>query len=128
MRRGRADRTGSRRRRADAAPGGRRARTRRRSVAGSPPAARPRRRPRSPEALAAYLATVAGADQATRQREVASWKLDEARGSGPWSRATAPLTPTISAAFDAALPGLVARLAHAGAGHARAATSPAIRG
>lgn len=69
--------------------------------------------PGSPEALAAYLATVAGADPATRQREVSSWPLDEALWDRTVVASYRPLHADYQRAFDAALPGLVDRLAAA---------------
>lgn len=70
--------------------------------------------PGSPEALARYLGAVVGADEATRQREVASWQLDAAG----WDRTVIglyrPLHADYQRAFAAALPALVARLAGPG--------------
>jgi hypothetical protein len=75
--------------------------------------------PGSPEALAAYLRTVIGADEATRQREVAGWQLDDAL----WQRTVVPLYRPLYAdyarAFAAEAPALVARLGPPGAITAR---------
>lgn len=67
--------------------------------------------PGSPEALVAYLTPVAGADPATRQREVAGWELDEALWNRTVVAAYRPLYAEYRAAFAAAAPGLVDRLA-----------------
>jgi hypothetical protein len=70
--------------------------------------------PGSPEALAAYLGTVVGADEATRQREVATWQIDAAL----WDRTVVapyrPLHADYQRAFAAEAPALVARLAQGG--------------
>jgi len=70
--------------------------------------------PGSPEDLAVYLRTVAGADEATRQREVATWILDEAT----WRRVIVEpyreLYDRYVHGFDAAAAPLVARLAPLG--------------
>ncbi len=72
-----------------------------------------------PEELAAYLRGVVGADLATRQREVASWKLGEAA----WDRTVVPAYrdayDAYAAAFDAAAPALIAQLAARGDVRAR---------
>ncbi len=65
----------------------------------------------NPDELAAYLRTVAGADQATREREVASWQLDEQT----WNRTIVEpfrgLYADYARGFDAATAPLVAQLA-----------------
>ena len=70
----------------------------------------------SPEALVGYLQTVVGADEATRQREVAGWQLDQ----DLWDHTVVPLYRPLHAdyerAFAAETPALVARLAEGGAG------------
>lgn len=70
--------------------------------------------PGTPDDLAAYLANVAGADEASRTREVASWILDERT----WNRTIVDPWRTLyldyTRAFDAARPALVARLAAGG--------------
>jgi predicted small lipoprotein YifL len=75
--------------------------------------------PGSPEALVAHLGAVVGADEATRQREVASWQIDAAL----WDRTVVatyrPLHADYQRAFTAEAPVLVARLAHGGAITAR---------
>ena len=67
--------------------------------------------PGSAEDLAAYLSSLAGADAATREREVAAWVLPEAA----WTRTVvAPYRPLYAEyvrAFEAARPELVAQLA-----------------
>jgi hypothetical protein len=67
--------------------------------------------PGSPEALAAYLRTVVGADLATRQREVASWQLDPAGWDRTVIATYRPLYADYQRGFAAELPGLVDRLA-----------------
>jgi len=61
--------------------------------------------------LADYLGTLAGTDQATRTREVASWELDLAT----WDRTVVATYRAVHAdyarAFQAATPALVARVA-----------------
>ncbi|MEO6771893.1 MAG: hypothetical protein ABI467_02595 [Kofleriaceae bacterium] len=73
----------------------------------------------TPDELAAYLDTVAGADEATRKREVASWIVDETT----WSRdIVAPYRALYNeyvAGFDAQVPAMVAELAPLGAVTAR---------
>jgi hypothetical protein len=71
------------------------------------------------EQLVDYLSTVAGADDVTRQREVASWQLERPL----WDRTLIDPYKTLYAdytrAFPAMAPALVARLAKAGALTAR---------
>ena len=73
----------------------------------------------TPEALAVYLQGILGADDAIRQREVASWQLDAAL----WERTVVAPYRSLHAdyqrAFAAEAPALVARLAHGGAVTAR---------
>ncbi len=68
----------------------------------------------SPEALAVYLRTVAGADQAARQHAVTGWILDE----HAFARIVVPpftsLWKDYAAHFDAEVPALVTRLAARG--------------
>ena len=68
----------------------------------------------TPDELAAYLRTVAGADEATRRKEVETWIVDETT----WSRDTVEpwrgLYKEYVAQFDARVPALVARLASHG--------------
>ena len=75
--------------------------------------------PGSPEALVAYLQTVVGAGELTRQREVAGWRLDPPL----WDHTVVPLYRPLHAdyerAFAAEAPALVARLAQGGAVTAR---------
>ncbi|HSN25425.1 MAG TPA: hypothetical protein VLT45_04045 [Kofleriaceae bacterium] len=75
----------------------------------------PQSPPGSPEALAAYLRTVAGADEATRQHAVTGWILDE----HAFDRIVVPpftqLWKDYAAHFDAEMPALVTRLAARGA-------------
>jgi len=71
-------------------------------------------RPGSPEALAAYLATVVGADATTRQREVASWLAPPALWDVTLVEPYRPLYAEYQRAFAAELPALVDRLAHPG--------------
>jgi hypothetical protein len=77
--------------------------------------------PGSPESLVAYLQTVVGpgADDATRQREVADWRLDPSL----WDRTVValyrPLYADYERAFAAEAPALAARLARGGAVTAR---------
>ncbi len=73
------------------------------------------REPPPPRAtLADDLATLAGADEATRARAVASWQLDRAT----WERTVVPnyagLHSEYVLAFEAAAPALVAKLAQRG--------------
>jgi hypothetical protein len=79
----------------------------------SPPPAPPPR-PGSPEALVAYLATVVGADAATRQREAASWLVPPALWSATLVEAYRPLYAEYQRAFAADLPAVVDRLARPG--------------
>ena len=69
--------------------------------------------------LAAYLATVAGADEATRKREVASWILDETTWSRDIVEPYRALYNEYVAGFDAQVPAMVAELAPLGAVTAR---------
>jgi hypothetical protein len=78
----------------------------------SPAAAPPR--PGSPEALAAYLQGVVGADPATRQREAAGWLLGPALWDATLAPAYRPLYAEYRRAFAAELPALVDRLAGPG--------------
>lgn len=75
--------------------------------------------PGSPEALVAYLQRVMAADEATRQREIASWQLPAAL----WDRTVVapyrPLHADYQRAFTAESPALVARLAQGGTVTAR---------
>ena len=70
--------------------------------------------PGTAEDLAAYLAMIARADEATRTHEIASWIVDEAM----WRRAIVEpyraLWPEYVRGFDAEVNGLVARLGHPG--------------
>lgn len=70
--------------------------------------------PGSAEHLAAYLRTVAGADQATRTSEVASWVLDQSSFAHTVVPTYRPLWQDYLAANEAARPALVARLAATG--------------
>ena len=72
--------------------------------------------PRSPEALVAYLQTLsgAGADEATRQREVAGWRLDASLWEHTVVELYRPLHADYERAFAAEAPALVARLAGGG--------------
>jgi hypothetical protein len=70
--------------------------------------------PGSADALAAYLAPLAGADEATRRHEVASWILDEATWRATVVPAYAPLYGDYARGHDAASAPLVARLAARG--------------
>lgn len=67
--------------------------------------------PNAPPSLAAYLGSLAGADEALRAREVASWKLDRAT----WARTVVAPYDTVyddyARRFDAAAPALVVALA-----------------
>jgi hypothetical protein len=71
--------------------------------------------PGSPEALVAYLQTVIGADEATRQREAATWQLPAALWDHTVVAPYRPLHADYQRAFAAELPALVARLAPGGA-------------
>lgn len=64
-----------------------------------------------PQQLAAYLRTLAGADLATRQRAVASWKLDAATYARTLTPAYRAAYADYVAAFDAAAPALIDQLA-----------------
>jgi hypothetical protein len=70
--------------------------------------------PGSADALVAYLETVVGADEATRQREAARWQLDAAAWDHTVVEVYRPLHADYQQAFAAALPALVAQLAHPG--------------
>lgn len=78
-------------------------------------APQPRPAAGSPEALAAYLQTIAGADEATRAHAVTGWILDE----HAFERIVVPpftsLWKDYAAHFDAVMPALVTRLAAPGA-------------
>jgi hypothetical protein len=67
--------------------------------------------PSRPATLAEYLATVAGADEASRAREVAGWKVDRATWERTVVEAYRGIHDDYAHAFDGAAPGLVARLA-----------------
>ena len=67
--------------------------------------------PREPVALDAYLGGLAGADEATRAREVASWKLDRAAWTRTVVEPYAQLHDDYARRFDASQPALVAALA-----------------
>ena len=79
----------------------------------------PSPQPGTPEHLAAYLRTLAGADEATRRHAVTGWILDEAA----WDRTIVvpyrSLWKDYAARFDAQVPALVTRLAQPGAITAR---------
>lgn len=74
--------------------------------------------PRAPtgtaDELAAYLTTVAGADEATRKREVSSWILDETTWSRDLVDPYRSLYNEYVAGFDAQVPAMVAQLAPLG--------------
>jgi GETHR pentapeptide repeat (5 copies) len=85
------------------------------AIAGcNPPAPSPSVRAGSPEALAAYLQGVVGADAATRQREAGGWLLGPALWDATMVAVYRPLYPEYRRAFAAELPALVDRLAHPG--------------
>jgi len=71
--------------------------------------------PGSADALAAYLRTVAGTDEAARHHAVTGWILDEAA----WNRIVVPpyqaLWHDYAARFDTMMPPLITRLADHGA-------------
>ena len=75
--------------------------------------------PGTPDDLAAYLASLAGTDDATREREVASWLV----GDATWGRSiVAPYRALFAdyvRAFEQTRPALVAQLARRGAITAR---------
>lgn len=73
----------------------------------------------NPDELASYLSTVAGADEATRTREVSSWIVDETTWSRDLVEPYRALHAEYVAAFDAQVPAMVARLAAPGAVSAR---------
>jgi hypothetical protein len=77
-------------------------------------AAPPPPRTGTPDELAAYLRTVAGADEATRRREVASWIVDETTWSRDILEPYSALHGEYVTGFDAQVPALVARLAPLG--------------
>jgi hypothetical protein len=81
------------------------------TACGSPPAPP---RAGSPEALAGYLQTVAGADAATRQREAQAWLLDPGLWDATVVAVYRPLYAEYQRAFAAALPAMVDRLASPG--------------
>jgi len=64
--------------------------------------------------LATYLTTVAGADEPTRKREVASWILDETTWSRDLVEPYRALYNEYVAGFDAQMPAMVAALAPLG--------------
>jgi len=70
--------------------------------------------PGSPEALVAYLQTVIGAGEATRQREAATWQLPAALWDHTVVAPYRPLHADYQRAFAAELPALVSRLASGG--------------
>jgi hypothetical protein len=70
--------------------------------------------PGSVDALVAYLGTVVGADEATRQREAARWQLEAGRWDHTVVAVYRPLHADYQQAFAAALPALVAELARPG--------------
>ncbi len=78
-----------------------------------------RPQPGSAEDLAAYLGTVAGADEATRTREVGDWVLDEATWQSTVVPTYRPLWAAYTRAFAPVRPALIARLARAGSITAR---------
>ena len=68
----------------------------------------------TPDDLADYLRTVAGTDTATRTREVTGWIVDETTWSRDIVEPFRSLYAEYVKAFDAQVPGLVARLASLG--------------
>ncbi len=68
----------------------------------------------TPAELAEYLRTVAGADLETRTREVTGWILDETTWSRDLVDPFRSLYNEYVKAFDAQVPGMVARLASLG--------------
>jgi hypothetical protein len=74
----------------------------------------PSARAGSPEALAAYLHCVVGADAATRQREAAGWLMGPALWDATLVAVYRPLYAEYRRAFAAELPALVDRLARPG--------------
>ncbi len=68
----------------------------------------------TPAELAAYLRTVAGADEATRAREVASWIVGETTWSRDIVEPYTALHGEYVRAFDAQMPAMIARLAPLG--------------
>ena len=73
----------------------------------------------SADELASYLGTVAGADEATRKREVSAWILDETTWSRDIAEPYRALYNEYVAGFDAQVPAMVAALAPLGAVTAR---------
>jgi hypothetical protein len=65
----------------------------------------------TPDDLAIYLRTVAGADTATRTREVSSWIVDETTWSRDLVEPYRALHAEYVRAFDAQIPAMVTRLA-----------------
>jgi hypothetical protein len=76
-------------------------------------------KPGTPDELAAYLKTVAGADEQTRKREVSTWIVDETTWSRDVVEPYRALYSEYVAGFDAQVPALVAQLAPAGVVTAR---------
>ncbi|HEX7701519.1 MAG TPA: hypothetical protein VF403_12370 [Kofleriaceae bacterium] len=76
-------------------------------------------KPGTPDELAAYLKTVAGADKQTRKREVSTWIVDETTWSRDVVEPYRGLYSEYVAGFDAQVPALVAQLASAGVVTAR---------
>ena len=72
-----------------------------------------------PDELAAYLATIAGADATTRRRAVAGWELDRFAWNATIVDPFRGLWDDYHARFAQAAPALVAQLAQAGAITAR---------
>jgi hypothetical protein len=68
----------------------------------------------TPDELAAYLTTIAGADEATRTREVSSWIVDAATWSRDIVEPYRALHDEYVKAFDAQIPAMVARFAAPG--------------
>lgn len=68
----------------------------------------------NPDELAAYLSTIAGADEATRTREVSSWIVDDATWSRDLVEPYRALHADYVKQFDAQIPAMVARLAAPG--------------
>jgi hypothetical protein len=71
-------------------------------------------KPGTPDELAAYLKTLAGADEQTRKREVATWIVDETTWSRDVVEPYRALYGEYVAGFDAQVPAFVAQLAAAG--------------
>jgi hypothetical protein len=68
----------------------------------------------TPEALAAYLSKIAGADETVRRHEIGSWILDEATWRQTVVPAYVPLWADYAHGYDAASAPLVAQLATRG--------------